>query len=111
MTHMEGSVMTHLPYVRLPVASGVLSTVLFLLVAGLALSPLSANAAFVSENIEPNGTRLTATPILDGAFDFASTGGLAFRNATNDPAAPPFRTAGLVGTHSTLADVDFFSFV
>jgi hypothetical protein len=98
-----------MPPIRLSVASRLRLAVLSLL-AGIALSPLSASATFITENAEPNGTRLTATPIPDAAFDFTTTGGLAFRNATNDPAAPAYRTAGLFGTHSTIIDVDFFSF-
>src|SRR5215210_8740880 len=106
----EGSPMTHLPKVSLRLASGLVSALLYVLVSSLALTPLSASGAFVSESLEPNGTRLTATPIPDASFDFANTGGLAFRNATNDPAAPQFRTVGLLGTNSSVLDADLFSF-
>lgn len=102
--------MTHMPNVSLRLASRLVSAVLYVLLSSLAISPLSARGAMLSENPEPNGTRLTATAIPDAAFDFANTGGLAFRNATNDPAAAPFRTVGLLGRNNTIVDVDFFSF-
>ena len=85
------------------------SHLLYLLVLSLAVSPLSADAASVTE-IEANNSRATATPIPDASFDFAPVTTLAFRNATNDPAAPRFPAAALFGTNSTLSDVDYFSF-
>ena len=83
--------------------------VLWLLAFGLALGPLGARAAFMNE-VEANDSRATATPIPDAAFDFTPEGGLAFRNSTNDPALPRFRTVELLGRNTTISDVDYFSF-
>jgi hypothetical protein len=60
--------------------------------------------------MEANDSRATATPIPDAAFDFTPEGGLAFRNSTNDPALPRFRTVELLGRNTTISDVDYFSF-
>jgi hypothetical protein len=84
-------------------------TFLCLLAMSAALVPPIASATIIFET-EANNSRATATPIADATFDFANTGGTAFRNATQNAAAPLFRTAGLRGTNSTASDVDYFSF-